>query len=93
MYGSSLRLVSEKKQKGKMAAKLNKRTIHYREEDGGRAISPLKITRLNPGKPKAVIRLSHHSLTLNADCVSYETPVCVCVRARVCVYMGMSERE
>lgn len=41
-------------------------------------ISSLKITRLNPGKPKAVIRRSHYSLSLNAVCVSIRVCVSVC---------------
>lgn len=60
----------QKKQQDKMAATSNKRTIHYREGKE-RAISPLKITRLNPRKPKAVIRQSHYSFT-------FECCVCVC---------------
>lgn len=60
----------KKNRQDKMAAKLNKRSIHYREEVGLRAISPLKITKPSPGKPKAVIRQSHYWLPLNAECVS-----------------------
>lgn len=76
-----------------MAAKLNKRTIHYRAGEGEGAISPLKVTRLNPGKPKAVIRQSHYSLTLNVVCARVVLcsgvdvwTVIVCKRETKCVH-------
>lgn len=72
------KFLHENLQQDKMAAMWNKRAIHYREGEGEK-ICLLKITRRNSGKPKAVIRQSHYSLSLNTICVT----VCVC--ERVCV--------
>lgn len=59
-----------------MTAMWNKGTIHYREGEGESNL-PFENHQAESWrkKPKAAIRHSHYSLTLNALCL----PMCVCV--------------